>query len=63
MSRGFGHTKRRIAAAKRQKREEKRLKKLNRSLAPAQPSYLEMPPQESASPDEQPVSDSKSVAE
>ena len=36
MSRGFGHTKRRVAQAKKQKREEKRLKKLNKNLVPVQ---------------------------
>ncbi len=35
MSQDFGHTKRRIQEAKRKKREEKRLKKLNKDAHPS----------------------------
>ena len=35
MSQDFGHSKRRIQEAKKKKREEKRLKKLNRDASPS----------------------------
>ena len=44
MSQGFGRTKRRIAEAKRQKREQKRLKKLNKGSQPAALELVQIPP-------------------